>query len=247
MILRTTRLAKYLFVSASCVLLLASLSQAQTRISGCGSNLTSPGRYVLANDLSCSGTAITISGVGIELSLGGHRISGANLDVGVQVGLLGGGRILGPGTIACSKASAVGINVFFAQRLVEVMGVTVTGGAIAFSVNDAKVAFRGNTASGSGIGFNLLLSDESELSGNTANGNSAYGFSIGGLRNHILQNTALNNGQNGIRVPSGSTNNQITNNTATGNRAFDLFEGNGACANVWASNTFRTANQRCIH
>lgn len=244
---RATRVLRDLVVSAACVMLLAPLSQGQIRGVTCGATLSVPGRYTLGTDLNCSGTAITIAGSGVELSLAGHRISGSNLDVGIQVDLLGGGRILGPGTIALSKASAVGINVFFAQRGVEVMGVTTTGGAIGFSVDDAKVVFHGNAASGSGTGFMLLLSDGSDLSGNMATGNSAYGFSIGGSRNHIVGNTAMNNGQHGIHVNSGSTNNQITNNTAMGNHAYDLFDGNGACANVWASNTFRTANLRCIH
>src|SRR5215471_5441264 len=70
------------------------VSQAQVRGVACGTSLTIPGRYALGSDLNCSGTAITISGSGVELSLAGHRISGANLDVGIQVDLLGGGRIL---------------------------------------------------------------------------------------------------------------------------------------------------------
>ena len=45
-----------------------------TAISACGS-ITSPGSYYLSKDLSCPGTALLISGPGIDLNLNGHTIA----------------------------------------------------------------------------------------------------------------------------------------------------------------------------
>ncbi len=45
-----------------------------TAISACGS-ITSPGSYHLSKDLSCPGTALLISGPGIDLNLNGHTIT----------------------------------------------------------------------------------------------------------------------------------------------------------------------------
>jgi len=45
-----------------------------TAITACGS-ITSPGDYYLSKDLSCPGTALMISGPGIDLNLNGHTIT----------------------------------------------------------------------------------------------------------------------------------------------------------------------------
>ncbi len=45
-----------------------------TAISACGS-ITAPGSYYLSRDLSCPGTGLLVSGVGIELNLNGHTIT----------------------------------------------------------------------------------------------------------------------------------------------------------------------------
>lgn len=97
-----TRLTKHLFITITLLLLaqLAIPTQAQTQITRGGTTIDTPGRYVLANDLSCSDNGITIEASQVRLNLNGHTIIG---NAGRGAGILiaeNNVEIDGPGTIS---------------------------------------------------------------------------------------------------------------------------------------------------
>ena len=61
---------------------------------------------------------------------------------------------------------------------------------------------------------------------------------------HVSDNTVTDNGWHGIRLGSGSTGNQVSDNTATGNgdgiSFFDLFHDASSTPNTWEDNTCGT-------
>lgn len=68
--------------------------------------------------------------------------------------------------------------------------------------------------------------------------------------NVIVGNQSINgDAAVGIGLECGSsTSNIVTDNTASGNVSFDLFDGNVSCdANSWVADVFGTANQTCVH
>ena len=68
--------------------------------------------------------------------------------------------------------------------------------------------------------------------------------------NVIVGNQSINgDAAVGIGLECGSsTSNIVTDNSASGNVSFDLFDGNLSCdANSWLADVFGTANQTCVH
>jgi parallel beta-helix repeat protein len=223
----------------------------QTQITKCGTEITAPGRYVLANDLDCSGDGIKISHTSdVELKLDGHRMTGPDSAFGIKISAGRNVRVVGPGTLD-GFLSGVWIG---GSSGVLVTGVTSIAMGEGFLVALSTVQLRGNTASQARRGFWLASGRGSELTGNSSNGNE-YGFLLGAAVQDTLlrDNTALNNQSDGIMVSAGATGNHIDSNTAMGNgtgkpdRCCDLDEGNATCRNVWEHNIFQTANLDCIH
>src|SRR5258706_3828220 len=66
-------------------LLLANHAQASTKISSCPYTITGPGAYVVTQDLTCAGTAITILASKVDLNLGGHTTSISATGDGIYV------------------------------------------------------------------------------------------------------------------------------------------------------------------
>jgi hypothetical protein len=90
------------------------------------------------------------------------------------------------------------------------------------------------------------------VSHNIFNGNTNTGLALNNFRGATVQNNVTNgNGVNGIAVFSGTSANEITNNTSLANGGFDLSDNNSppppCSTNVWSGNKFFTANQSCIH
>lgn len=130
---------------------------------------------------------------------------------------------------------------------------------------------RGNTVTGSTLDGIAVFSDQA--TGNLNTGNmiventvTANGFGFLGARpgdgirtflranNTVIRNNQVHdNAGNGILIGSGSLNNEIVRNVATGNArqapagtAFDLQDLNPSCdANRWARNTYGTAFPAC--
>src|SRR5579862_268459 len=245
--LTATRLRNCFLAIATCLLLMqlsALCAQGGTPVTTCGTMITEPGHYTVANDLlNCPADGIDILASNVELDLAGHQISGGDSGTGIDM-FASHVRILGPGTI---NGFSVGVLVNFGSKEVDVIGVTANGSSVGFLARFAKVTFGGDTATGNDTGFLLQPSDDCELSGNKATGNSGNGFLVSGDRNRIHMNVARNNGASGINISTGSVDNDNVSNVALGNAAFDLSDGNATCANKWVHNTFQTANLPCIH
>jgi parallel beta-helix repeat protein len=157
------------------VTLLASRpAAAATPIDHCPYTITSPGDYVVTQDLrGCSGTAIEIQASNVHLSLGGHTVSGVltgSSFVGIAVG---GGQsgvtITGPGTIAGF------------QRGVLVAGDDNTVQHLVLSHNAFGIEVIGTHHNNS-------------IEHNDASNNATLGIIIEGTANLIQQNTAIGNG-----------------------------------------------------
>jgi parallel beta-helix repeat protein len=245
MTLHANRLRNYLFTVTSLLLMQFSAicAQGQTPVTTCGTMISNPGHYVLANDLlNCTADGVDINASNVELDLAGHQISGGASGVGIEI-FASHVRILGPGTI---NSFSVGVLANFGSRNVDVAGVTSNGGAVGFIARFAEVTWSGNTASGNENGFELLPADNCELRGNRATGNSQAGFIISGNNDRIHMNVALNNGITGISVSGAQI--DVVSNVALGNTMFDLADSDPSCGNNhWVHNTFHTANETCIH
>src|SRR3989337_376621 len=61
-------------------------SYAATPVTSCGTNINTPGQYMLTGNLSCSGTAVTISADDVHFNLNGFTIDGDESGIGVDVG-----------------------------------------------------------------------------------------------------------------------------------------------------------------
>lgn len=255
-LLAATRLRTHLLTFTALLLLLqlaAVAAQGQTQITRCLTFVTTPGDYVLANDLTCSSYGVIITRAnGVTLNLAGHRITGSSTaagTAGIKVQSAAREvRIQGPGVISnYTGVNSAGVQLISTGSQ-EITGVTCTGNTIGFLLaGPARV--HGNIATTNGEGFLIINSADMEITNNLATGNTTDGIitaSAGGIR-RIVDNAAAFNGRYGIAVENGSRGNTMVNNTALGNGTFDLFDGNRACQNTWEDNTFGTSQGPCIH
>jgi parallel beta-helix repeat protein len=197
-----------------------------TQITQCGTVISQPGHYILANDLSCAGAGTPLSPVlgsdpappstptdginivadHVNLMLDGHTISGAlsNFGITVGVGVAAGNShvsIVGPGTVSGFFAEVVFEQVSHST----VSDVTVTGGQFGFFI-----------ASGVAVGCTNCPSTMNDFQGNTATANGA-GFTLDGADdNTIRDNNASNNLIDGIELTV-ATKNDVRGNTLNGN------------------------------
>lgn len=245
------RLRKYTFTISALLMLMqlaAICAHAQIQITSCGTFIKESGEYVLANDLiNCPDYGIVISGAkDVVLNLAGHRITGSptprKAGIFVQSARA---RIMGPGVIS-NFTGDLASGVHTTASIAEITGVTSTGNVVGFWLN-GKVRAHANIANNNEDGFTTTA--EGEFSDNLASGNTQIGIDANGMAHtRFLHNTAVFNGKYGIEMYQyATTNKEIISNTALGNGAYDLFEGNHNCPNMWADNTFGTANRACIH
>jgi parallel beta-helix repeat protein len=224
-------------------------AQAQISVTTCGTTITQPGQYILANDLlACAEDGIVIRSAGVSLNLNGHQITGIqrSLTHGIQVTLSPNESVIidGPGTIA---RFGTGLELDLAHGRAFIVSVTARQNRFGFMVlNGSEITLGNNTAvNNSVIGFALYDTDDSSLVESSANANGD-GIVILGSRNEIILNTANNNEKNGIVAFNGA-HNRISTNTALGNSRYDLYQLGQDCNNTWVNNTFNSANLPCIH
>jgi parallel beta-helix repeat protein len=248
------RIAVLYFVALLLLLpLVVVAAQGQTQITTCGTFITAPGNYVLANDLTCSNFGIIISRASdVVVNLAGHRITGSSTpDGSAGIKVQSGAsriRIQGPGVITSFTGRNSGGVLFFSTGTQEITAVTCTGNTNGFLLaGPARV--HGNLATNNGDGIVLLGSGQMEITDNLATGNTMDGIVTATSRNmhRIMHNTAAFNGRYGISAEDGSRDNNIISNTALGNGSYDLFDGNSTCQNKWEANTFGTSEGPCIH
>jgi large repetitive protein len=235
-------------------------ADAPTAVSACGTVISAPGRYALADDLvNCAGDGVDIAAGDVTLLLNGHTISGAGLVRAAGVGTSGtltNVTVLGPGLITNFE---FGVDLRTTSSS-QVRGVTAAGcecGALGVAFQFGFIVaggtnnlFTGNTATGfaPGDGFAIAGSNNVFKGNDASNGNgSGFFLYIGTSGNEIRGNTASSNFVDGILSQAGSTGNSIRGNTALGNGVNDLEDDNPNCdSNIWKGNEFGTANQPCI-
>lgn len=260
MSLFATRLKDYRLTLAILAFLLpfaTTFAHAQNQITKCGTFITAPGDYVLANDLTnCrSGVIISAGAHDVVLSLAGHRITGASTaDTVAGIKTQSGAtriRIHGPGVISGFTGSTSGGVLFYSSGVHELTAVTSTGNTWGIVLAQGTYRVHGNFVTNNGDGFVVLTAQggTAELSDNLASGNREDGITIAGSAGEvrIMHNTVAFNGRYGIAAEEGSADSEILTNTALGNGTFDLLDANRECQNTWADNTFGTSKGACIH
>jgi parallel beta-helix repeat protein len=233
---------------------LVPAASAATTVS-CGSTISTAGSYALAANCSAG---ITITASDVTLNLNGHTMTGAGgFSDGVVVddsgGAVRGVTIQGPGKIT---GYDIGVEIGGGGggggvSGSSVSGLTFTNNAWGIQLNSGSGnTVSGNTAKDNLVGGIVLWAENGDtISANAANNNSAIGIdvAVGSTGNTVSDNAANNDGF-GIVVNPGSTGNTISANDAHGNPDDDLADLNDACdTNTWTGNTFKTANQTCIH
>jgi hypothetical protein len=222
------------------LLVIAGTVQAATFINTCPFVINSPGDYLLSADLICGGgTGITITASDVTLTLEGHRITaGAGENTAAAISASGGQhvRILGPGLITDSLASAFASGVAFSDmHHSEVSGITVSGfnvngivavGGIGTPPSDfltitANTVGRGSQFGLAGIQLNVVSStiSENDVSGNSvglAISNAAPASGSPNIVNHNICNGNANGLGLGISGPATVKNNVVNGNPQGG-------------------------------
>lgn len=215
--------------------------------------------FLILNGHTITGTG-NGTGIGIHLLPGSYNIfleAGANFTVGSTISGWKYGME--------SEAENVIVD-FFYNIMNNTFGVLLKG---AKNNNMTDLNAINNTVYGVWIKDG---STHNQINCTTSSGNGIAGIYIGcsntgpgtisceqdwrrSRKNFIYDHTA--DGKNdgitiiqkfGIALELGSTQNTVTNTNATGNSAFDLFDGNPNCdENLWQNNNFGKANETCIH
>jgi parallel beta-helix repeat protein len=236
-------------------------------ITQCGTVISQPGHYFLANDLSCfDQDGVDIVADHVDLMLNNHQISNVFQDffgqgISVGIGVPSGNshvHIIGPGTITGFEGGIRFEQVSFSSvedvtSTFNFFGFVVNGG-FAVGCNQScpstKNSFQGNTATfNDQHGFTTNGATDNTFRDNNASNNSAGGgiLLFEASNNDVRANTTNGNGGAGIGVSVG-TGNSIFLNISQNNGTFDLEDDNTNCdSDTWKNNTFGSANQSCIH
>jgi len=206
-----------------------------TFITTCPTVITSPGRYLLAANLTCGGgNGITINSSDVTLALEGHRITaGAGANRAIMVNLpqgppLTGIRILGPGLITNGGGNTfiVGVDLSILTHS-EVSGITVLGCSAGIGAagppGGANLTITANTLGRNGTGIATTNLSYSTISENDISGN---GVGIGIVSADVLgpplmvsHNILNGNTGNGVQIVAGFSGLAVTvqNNVVDGN------------------------------
>lgn len=223
-------------------------AQGQSQITQCGTRITEPGDYILANDLiDCPGSGIVVSASNVAVQLDGRSITGSGSEnsIGIKVATEDCSfSLVGPGSISNFER---GITLDCAYSDFHIYNVSVTQTSIGIDVIRGRGLLIRNTVSQSDLGF-LLESGahDGSVTDNLATNNSGDGIVVRGSANEIASNAALDNGEYGI-VGGSYVFNDIRRNTATGNAVYDLFQEGDHCSNSWVADIYNTKNLGCIH
>ena len=253
------------FLVALAVSLPAPVAQAaaQTPITTCGYAITSPGDYVLAQDLvRCPGTdpVIRVDASDVDLSLGGHQIQRNPSAVAIHVGKLAtvsGVTVSGPGTIIgvgdgygnalvldkASHSTVTGLKSTASDYGVRVISPAGLAGNRVLD-NDLRGNRHGAVAlTGPGSGVEVARNDCSD-----GVGGFTYGIVISNAGSNDVHDNVCNDGFVGIAVGTTiSAANQIHHNMAVRNTHADGFDWSEDCgSNQWFENMFFTVSRSCI-
>jgi parallel beta-helix repeat protein len=223
-------------VAVPLTLLAVAPAQASTKISSCPYTITASGTYDVTQDLSCSGTAITILGSKVDLHLNGHTLSGNGAGDGISVS--------GQANVSIDNGTVLGFETGIdLQRTVDCKVTNVTASQNSIAGIIGRLATTGLTVTGCTAAQNgdwgLLITDSggNTLTRNTANLNGGQGIEVGSgtVANTVTANTANQNGFSGIAVNSTSAN-TVTGNTADDNSSMGIYV-HAASGNTLGRNT----------
>ena len=238
-----------------------------TPVTACGTVISQPGRYFLANDLKqCPGFGISIAVSDVEVELRGHTIQATFGDSAV---VANGGttglsnlEIEGPGTLTGGTTGIAFENVHHSRvhNLVLVrnnfgMGVNAgdfTSDATVQATASTENEFRDNVVTGNTFtGISVNGGNQNRFIHNNLSGNGfqvGHGLDLFNAKNNVARhNTADSNASSGIAVGTLSAGNLIDANTALGNGGPDLNDANVDCTrNTWTGNSFNSNSLTCI-
>lgn len=235
-----------------------------TAITDCGTVISQPGRYFLANDLKeCPDFGISIAANSVRVELRGHTIQGTlgNNAINAKGGDTGLSdlEIEGPGIVTGGLAGIHFGNVHHSRvhGLVLVrnnFGMTVNAGdftsdATVEATASTENEFRDNIITGNTYhGIAVNDGNENRFLHNNLSSNGSQGLSLFNAENNIARdNTADGNGGSGIDAGALGAGNQIEHNIALGNSRPDLKDENGDCTrNTWTGNSFTSNAPVCV-
>lgn len=239
-----------------------------TAITACGTVISQPGRYFLANDLKqCPGFGISITVSDVEVELRGHTIQGTFTDGDIVAN--GGAtglsnlEIEGPGTLTQGFTGIAFGNVHRSRvHHLDVVGnffgITVNAGDFTSDSTVQATAstdneLRDNVAAGNlGHGITVNGGNQNRFIGNNLSSNGinppGHGLFLFNAKNNVVRhNTAVGNSGAGIDIGTLSSGNLVDDNTALGNGQPDMNDENGDCThNTWTDNSFNFNFPACI-
>jgi parallel beta-helix repeat protein len=196
----------------------AAPSPKPTLIKKCPFAITTPGAYEVSKDLTCTATAIVITAGNVDLTLGGHTITGDGGAGSIGIAVEGSANVrIHDGTVR---------NFEHGVRLQNTIGSTVDNLAVTqnsmdgiFLLGATLNTVTGNTATQNGNGIHVFLGAGNTVSNNRTDQNGGAGvvlsdFTYGNL---VSNNTANQNGWSGILVWVWASQNTIQDNTASAN------------------------------
>jgi parallel beta-helix repeat protein len=226
----------------------AEIALVSHTITTCGTVITSPGTYTVANNLTCAGDGVDIQSNSVTLKLNGFIIAGRSPGAGgvVVVSSTGAGlksvTILGPGVI---RNFGTGIS-FQGTNGGGAVDVTVTanGFGIGPTSDNANVASKGLLISQNDIeqnvnhGITTNALNTGTIVGNKVSNNGVHGiYLFAGTGNMVLGNTCDGNGTDGIHLGDGvSTGNTVKGNQANSNSNAGINIGSGGSMEHFSGN-----------
>jgi parallel beta-helix repeat protein len=237
----------------------AGTARAQTQIISCPYPISSPGTYVLAQDIGpCPGDGIDITASHVNLMLNGYIITGSGSSNGISArgpSQISNIQIQGPGLIQ-QFGNGISLQNVANSQIQKVVVATNSAYGI-MSSNSTSLQFNANVAtgnrqdginlsndtndqvqqnetSGAPIGFSgiaLLGGSGHQVHNNDVDANSCHGIFIASSNSQIHDNTVFGNGAgcSAAGIEVTSRGNIVHNNTAEGNQAYDLEDDNSSC------------------
>ena len=216
---------------------------APAHVSSCNTTLHAAGNYILTQNLSCNGTAITITGNNVILNLNGLTIAGTNGGNGIYVNGVSGAQICSA-NVPCGQTSPtkdaitgfdIGVNLNAASNSVISNlnihnNITGVGYGIYLTHASSGNAISQNTISNNGD-KGIYLDSASNNNGILGNMLSHNGYTSGfgdGIRleacnyNNLIGNISSNNKQDGIGLRD-SNNSMLQGNIANYNSRNGIF------------------------
>ena len=212
-------LAASILVAFAFLVSVLNPAYAEVPVSSCGILDVKGETYVLQQDLSSSGTCITITASDITLDGNGHTITGADSLRGVHIREYASGV-----TVQNLNISGFNTGIYVTASDAQITGNTITDMVWAGIVasNSCGVTISGNTVHASKVGIEAKYSTGIKIDSNNVDSNTQNGIRVSSVDGVIISgNTALTPGARGIILQS-SNDSFIVDNIASGNEAILL-------------------------